>query len=290
MQKEIFLHISLPCSRNDQIIKSLRSNSKFFAQFGVYTPDPFLYRSRIIKYLEATDDRIMTKNGRDAFWSNIGACNFSRVILSVPRIKNLPHSIIDSTGLLPDLNTFVRRILHFFTGHKITLLIGIVNPRDLLLSMIKYGVDFGTVSKMIDICPDQFWSDALGACIDEFPEISVQTWRHETSHLNWSSILRRVGRVNDDRFIPGSVDMAADLLRYDDLKDIYDHVKRIPPQNDYHFRKIVHSYVKRPFLIEEDSTRLDVLGWSAGLIRYFDENYSQDLNTLRSDKDINLIF
>jgi len=289
MQKEILIHISLPCARNDQLIKSLRSRWRFFSQFGVYTPDPNLYRTRLERYLSSTDDRVMTETGRNAFWSRIGEPDCSRVILSISRSNNLPHSVFGNTGLLPDLNSFARRMLHFFKGNKIKLLIGVVNPRDLLLSMAKYGVDLDSISRMADLYPGQFWSDALGACIDELPEISIEAWQHETSHLSWSGVLRRVGNVRDNTFIPGSIDMAAELLRYDDLKRILDHVRRIPPQNDYHCEKIVYSYVKRPFLIEKNLPKPDVFGWSSEFVRGLDENYEHDLEALRSDKDINFI-
>lgn len=289
MQKEIFIHLPLPYHNSDQLIRSLRSGSHFYASFDVSIPEPEAYRSKLARYLTSPEYRKVTETGRDAFWNRIGGRDARRTVLSLPRVPNAPHQIADPRGLLPELDKAVARILDLFCDREVTILIGIVNPGNLLATLIQSGASKGVITTELALGTVQFWSDVLGACIDEFPSLRIKVWKHEAAHLHWPCILRHVGRVPDARLVPGSLDMISHYVTDEGINSTIDHIRRLPPQNDYQFEKILHSNFVKHYDNKKASRRIRLKEWTPEVIEAFERIYKEDISIIRSDTNLTFI-
>jgi len=286
MRREIFIHLPLPYYNGDQLIRSLLSNKGAYTSFGLNLPEPEIYRRRLSKFLTAPEDSVMSGVASEAMLKELGVAHRKRTVISLPGVPNKPHEIVNENGLIPGLNNVVRRMQSFFKDFEITLLIGVVNPGHLLATLYQAnaGKDVLNVKRIVE--SERFWSDALGACIDEFPQVKVLAWQHEFATIVWPMILRTVGLVPTSRFAPGSLDMAKHIISRGGVDKIADFLRESSIKDDKGIVTSVKLFLNQLSDKNEQTRQIRIPGWSDDLMQAFNRVYEEDLRMLSRESGV----
>lgn len=290
MKIEIMVHLPFPYFNSDQLIRTFSANQKFFTRFGLYVPNPDSYRSKISTCLRDLECHNGMRPSDSYFeWSNLDRDRFRRIFISLPSIISSPDTLFDSSGLIPGLNLITDRLQRMFRGYKVTLLLGIVNQGNLIGTVSQAKGVHENVRLEEALCFENSWFDTIGACADMFPDVNINVWQHENAHLKWPKVIKHVANISNRSMVPGSLDMISHLVATSGLNALVDHVKRLPPQNDYHFEKVLQGYLERYPSKAWVARRVRLKGWNTRVMKAFEEIYREDIRLLRNEKQIAFI-
>lgn len=289
MRREIIIHLPLPFYNSNQLLRSLRSNADTYATFGLNLPDPHRYQSRLVKLLTSTDERLRSGILAEAVWGYLGEVDRPRTIISLPNVPNQPHALVNKDGLLPDLNKIVVRMYDFFRDFDITLAFGIVNPGFLLATLAQAKLPVGTVAFRQIVEREYFWSDALGACIDDFPQLKIIAWQHEFSPFLWPRILRTIGLVPVGRLAPGSLDMASHRMLRPGLDQLVQYIRASSVNDDIRASAAIKLFLNEFLDTAKQHRPIRLPGWSEELSAAFEANYEADAKNLARESGIQFL-
>ena len=283
MKPEIIIFLPLPCQYGDQLIKSLHARSRFFKNFGVHVPDPKTYSHKLSHFSTSDDTRIFTSTGRKFFLDIMEARLHKRIVLSLQREYIWQQDPGNDFELLPKLNLIADRLSSFFDGWSLKFALGIVNFGR-IISMkhnlpTKNSIEYFELSSL----SLPFWSDALCALIDEFPDVKIEIWKHEYAYFQWPEILRRIGNVPDGVAIPASLDMVEKYLNAGARFDLRDHIRRLPPQNDYHFSKVIRTCNESKSIMRKIARGDGLKALPSNAMTLFDKSYVEDIHILKNE-------
>jgi len=289
MRREIIIHLPLPFYNSSQLLRSLRSNADTYAAFGLNLPDPQKYQSRLVKLLTSPDERLRSGILSKAVWGYLGDFNSPRTMISLPNVPNQPHELANKDGLLPDLNRIVLRMHNFFRDFDITIVVGIVNPGYLLATLAQAKLPVGAVAFRQIVEREYFWSDALGACIDEFPQLKIIAWQHESSPFLWPRILRTIGLVPPGRLAPGSLDMASHHMLQPGLDQLVRYIRAASVNDDVRAAAAIKLFLNEFSDTSKRQRPIRLPGWSEELSAAFDANYEADARALAVERGIRFL-
>lgn len=284
MKSRIYIHLPLPYYNSDQLIRTVSANRDFYHHAGIYCPDPTSYRTQIQRVWHSvksvrTGNIKLARNNLTGFEDR----RFGKTLISVPMFNSGNDLLFDQTGILPSLGKSVELLLEIYKDYNVSFLLGIVNPGLLVASsaMHRDGSQKFSVSEILEAT--LFWYDALGACADTFPDARFVLWEHETTYSTWPRILNFICDRSSFALLPGSLDMAAFYLSKDGVNLLLDHVRRIPPKNDYHFSRVTSSYLNKYQSITMRARKIRLKGWDQKISLAFEKNYEFDLKLLKND-------
>lgn len=287
-RKEILIHFPFPYFNSDQLVRSLWAHRAWHAQSGTFIPDPKLYQPMAKSCLASS-----APEGGAAMIAHSLLAVFpteaQRMVLSFPGVPNGPSDLFGSDGLMPGLSRSASRIRAAFRGFRLTFLFGMVNQGELLGSLIKANVVSKVMLETALQSASTYWSDAIGACRDEFPDINVVTWKHEDSEFLWPEIIASAVQGNPAVIRPGSFDMLTQSLSEDgviELRKTLRSAGKISPENA---RDIIGYFSSSRKFARGISRRVDLPYWSDDIRSAFDERYAEDIQLLSQDAKITFL-
>jgi hypothetical protein len=284
MKSKIYVHLPLPYFNSDQLIRTVSANADFYRNAGIHCPDPTLYRSQI-QHVWSSVKSVRAGNIRLArnYLAGFDDKHIGKTLISLPMFTSRNELLFDQTGILPTLGKAIELILAIYKDYKVYFLLGIVNPGLLVASsaMLRDGSQRFSVREVLEAT--LFWYDALGACADSFPDARFVLWVHEKTYSTWPRILNFICERSSFALLPGSLDMAAFNLSKEGLHLLADHVRRIPPQNEYQFSKVASSYFCKYQSITMRARKIRLKGWDQKISLAFEKNYDFDLKLLKND-------
>lgn len=280
--KKLFVHLPLPYFFSDQLVRTFFAQGRVFARSGIFTPDPRTYQ-KMAKYCLVENPSIENQTIFKCALAGNFPKDADRMIISFHGVPRCPSEIVSKEGLIPNLSEIVWRLKNVFADFEITIGIGIVNIGSLIEPLVANNViSYGTIDKALS-ASSLYWSDAIGACKDEYGDIEFLVWRHEDSPVIWPDIVSFLANLSDYSPVPGSLDMLVTKLTNSGRKALNDLLSKADTLSRREICEIIAFFDNsRSFRVREDRSKAcRVLGRSRVMV--LNEIYAEDEALLRDD-------
>lgn len=288
MRREVMIHIPLPYYSSDQLVRTLFAHRKFHNRRGTFVPQPKLYQNIARHCLKEEPSKQNFSFLRRSLLSGLPH-GTRRIFLSFAGLPNSPLEIVSEEGILPDLSVLVGRISYIFHDCDISIFVGIVNQGKLVSSLIQSNATIRASLETAASAPSIYWSDAIGACKDEYKRVRFVVWRHEESVGLWPNIIRCAARIPESVIPPGTFDMLVQKLNDEGIKHLRSLLSRTSKLSEDQVKKIIITFLESKRFSRNLRTQIRIDGWTRDVISHFDEIYEDDVRQIYLDRDILLL-
>lgn len=271
------IHVGAPYYFGDNLIETLMAIQKAEKDPRISIPHPDHYQGIITRKASGEMGGYFTPVELENLTNTLKP-DCENLILSFSSLLGGMTAMFDGDVIYPDATDRVAFIRKLFPNKTIRITLTVANPMTILAGMLMekhpVAVDPKDISRI-----NPLWCEMIKSLSDHFPEIDFAVCPMEEAHVTWSCLLRRMLSWNDNRAVPGSLNMALCLLSNHGRRVLKETLESSPPRNENELANTIEmvcdSYAD-PRAIELE---VDLPGWDQDIINRCDDVYQEDIST-----------
>lgn len=285
---QVIIHTGAHFTEEDRLLKSLLRNKQRFFANGIAVPGPGKYRVLLketfaaLRHAPPADDA-----GEVLIDAILDDEHANRMILSNPHFFGSPrYSLIDG-DFYPQAPERMEQLTRLFHEHELEMFISVRAPATFLSALVEPAPDTRLADVMGGTNPlEMRWSDMLGRVRARLPDLPITVWCYEDAPLIWSTIIRALAGLPDNRKVMGAFDLLVNLVSPEGMQEFHAALRAggSPPSPE-----MITETILAHGLNDALEQELHLPGWSPELIEDMQWAYEEDLERISRIPNLRLI-
>jgi len=278
----IVYHIGAPYTDNDQLVWSLRKDTRLLDEKGVLLRRPKAFRPLISQLLQRLDGvEASTEDQQTLMGAIVKDLEISRLILSDPSYMGDPGEMLKGGGFFTDVGPRVRSLRQLFPDLPGEIFLCIRNPALLVPEAFnaRKDKDYERFSNGADLLSLR-WSDVIDRLLRANPDCPITVWCNEDTPIIWPVILGKVTGIEDATRFAGELDIVRSIMTEDGGARLKAYLDARPQFTEKQRRSIRTIFLEKFVLEDAIEEEIDLPGLTGAMVDQISDSYEEDVRMI----------
>ncbi len=278
----IVYHIGAPYTDSDQLIWSLRKDTRLLEEKGVLLRRPRVFRQFISQLVQRLDGAEASDEDQQALMHAIVRdLDISRLILSDSSYMGDPGEMLKGGGFFVDVGPKVRSVRQLFPDVPGEIFLCIRNPALLVPEAFnaRKDKDYERFTNGADLMSLR-WSDVVDRIQRANPDCPITVWCNEDTPIIWPAVLGKATGIEDATRFAGELDIICSIMTEDGGARLKAYLEARPQFSEKQRRSIRTIFLEKFVLEDAIEEEIDLPGLTEAMVDQISDAYEEDVRMI----------